>query len=341
MGKLYELHGKDQRSIDASMWISRIDRGLTRSETNALRRWMAEDHRNVRRLQEMAELWDQMDAVACLAELFPHNIKDAQPKRNQWVAAATVALAAILIGLGYIGMISYDAKMGSEQFVATETGVFETPIGGISSTQLSDGSLLTLNTNSRVDVDFGADKRSIYLLRGEFHIDVAHDVKRPLRVHIGDRFVQAVGTAFTVRVDKDDRIELLVTDGEVRVGTVGIAGSGTNLLYTAGQRVVIGTTSQAPDILGAAEIENELSWRDGNLVFAGESLREVISEVSRYTTLKFVLLDEDLETVRVAGLYKAGDVSGFLTTLRANFDIAYEYSGDHTVLLSAPGGDAR
>jgi len=77
----------------------------------------------------------------------------------------------------------------------------------------------------------------------------------------------------------------------------------------------------------------KLSWRKGNLIFRGESLEEAVREVERYTPVEFVFLDQDLKKIRVAGLFKAGDVRGLLATLRENFDIVYQYTDDQTVLL--------
>ena len=89
----------------------------------------------------------------------------------------------------------------------------------------------------------------------------------------------------------------------------------------------------------------QLSWRSGNLIFRGESLETTVSEVGRYTSVEFVIKDEELRRVRVAGLFKTGDVAGFLSSLEANFDIAYERTDDETVLLfaatSRPTDDAN
>jgi len=76
-----------------------------------------------------------------------------------------------------------------------------------------------------------------------------------------------------------------------------------------------------------------LSWREGNLIFRGESLGDAVQEVGRYTNLEFVITSDELKQLRVAGLFKAGDVEGFLASLRANFDIIDERIDDNTILL--------
>jgi transmembrane sensor len=355
VGNIYELHGKDRRSVEASTWIAKVDRGLTRAETDEMRRWMAEDPRNHSQLMSLAELWDRMDAMARLSEPFPRSTEERPRKRKGWVAAAGVAIVALLAGLGSTYLLPDAVNGVSERTVATERSAYETAIGGISKVNLSDGSLLVLNTNSQVSVEYSSASRLIYLERGEMHIDVAHDADRPLSVVVGERVVQAVGTAFTIKIDQNQRVELLVVDGKVRVGVaprnlvaaneVGTAesmfASEEGDLYTKGQRIVLDDDSESLDTLEPQEIEVQLSWREGNLIFDGESLHEAISEISRYTTVEFVFVDEDLQRIRVAGLFKAGDVTGFLASLRANFNIAYEQVNDNTILLSDLRGDAN
>ncbi len=78
-----------------------------------------------------------------------------------------------------------------------------------------------------------------------------------------------------------------------------------------------------------------MSWRQGNLIFRGESLEDAVAEIGRYTTVEFVILDDDLRKVRIAGLFKAGDVDGLLATLRENFNISYQHTGDGKIVLTS------
>ena len=78
----------------------------------------------------------------------------------------------------------------------------------------------------------------------------------------------------------------------------------------------------------------KLSWREGRVVFRGESLEAALAEIERYTTVQFVFLDEDLKSRSVTGRFRAGDVDGLLVALRTNFNITHERSDDGRVLLS-------
>ena len=353
MSNVYDI-GQNQaseRAARAGEWIARLDRGLSDSEWKELRRWMRADAKNEDELLALAHLWDKMDDLARLSELIPHSVADASASESgwkPWFAVAASVLAVVFAGLMTMSIFTGDGFKGAPTEII-ERSVYETAIGGRSVVNLPDGSIITLNTGSLAEVELDERQRVIHLKRGEIHIDVAHDERRPLSVVAAGRVVQAVGTAFTVRIDASQRVEVLVADGRVRVARVdettfdgpGLVAvddvDGRSLIVAKGERVLLDADGEEVDVLEPDEVEVRLSWRDGNLVFRGESLRSAAAEVSRYTQIEFVFLNEDIQELRIAGLFKAGDVTGFLSSLEANFDIAYERADDQKILLSVDG----
>jgi len=233
------------------------------------------------------------------------------------------------------------AKTESEQS-------FQTAVGEHSTVNLSDGSRLTLNTNSLVKVAFSKQRRFIILKRGEVYVQVAHDPSRPLSVKVGDnKFVEAVGTAFNLKITQDKHIELIVTEGKVLVGVIdkkaeipskkdkaAATTSHSPVPVSAGEQMQVDGDHEQIKPIKPEEINIKLSWRDGDLVFRGESLEQALVEVERYTPVEFVIQDENLKKIRVVGLFKAGDVVGLLATLRKNFDISYERVNDKKIILT-------
>ena len=338
----------EQSAVEASAWIARMDQGLGDAEAKALQAWMAADPRNQAKLLEMARMWDKMDALARLSEVFPH-ASEARPDANRggrYRMAIAATFAVVFAGLVMTSVITGSSESETAPDRAFDVAAYETAIGGMSTIELSDRSEITLNTDTRAVVSFAQGRRIVNLERGEMHINVAHDPTRPLSVIAGGHVVQAVGTAFSVKVDASQRVEVLVVDGRVRVrahepgtgdfGPIEAANlvQHRSLLVTQGERVVLNADREVVEALEPEEIEVRLSWRNGNLMFRGESLATAVEEVSRYTPIEFVIADEDLRKIRVAGLFKRGDVAGFLSTLQANFDIVHERAGDETILLS-------
>lgn len=347
MSNLRELPQNNAPFDQASDWIARMDRGLSADEEAALGRWVGESERNRAALMDVARLWDRMDALAKLAVICPETPRRRlQPERYAWAAAASLILAVVASW----AVFSVGLPGGQpEETAAVWSREYETAVGELSSFRLGDGTEIVLNTNSRVSVTYTRNNRILKLERGEMHVDVAHDRSRRLSVMAGSRVVQAVGTEFNVEITSDKSIELVVTDGVVLVGIVDapaddgasdrpIVLTRSSTLVAAGQEAIIGgetdeDTGMRTETIEDQEIAVKLSWRQGNLIFRGESLEEAISEIGRYTAVEFVFLDDESKKVRVAGLFKAGDVDGLLSTLRENFDIAYEWVGDETVVL--------
>ena len=99
--------------------------------------------------------------------------------------------------------------------------------------------------------------------------------------------------------------------------------------------MVLGSAQEAIAQVAETDIAAQLSWRDGNLIFRGESLEQALAEITRYTSVEFEVMDERIKQERIAGLFKAGDVDGLLATLTRNFNIESERLDDNKILLRA------
>ncbi len=346
MSKVVDISANEERMDTASRWILRMDKGLSDTEQAELRDWMAAHPKNAGRLLSMAERWDKMEDMSRLAALFPEEgtvpIK-ARPTLRWGIAVATVLVIATA-AVWLTPRLDTDQPSGTASIV-DHNNIFETAIGEQSTVTLSDGSVVVLNTNSLVHVAYSANARVLRLQRGEMHVDVADDASRPFSVMAGDRIVQAVGTAFSVEITDDKKIELVVTEGKVVVGIHTpsnapssipplLAQSSTNTV-AAGEEMVLGVPDETATPVSPEEIEVKLSWREGRLIFNGEPLEAALAEVERYTTVEFVFMEDGIKTREVTGRFRAGDVEGLLIALRINFDITHERSEDGRVLLSS------
>ena len=346
MSNIHQFPPRDARYDRASAWIAKLDRGLSEREMEELRAWMSADTENEAVLTSMAELWDDMDALSRLADLFPVPMHRRRRFPFLGFGIAAALIIAVVLGL-WAGFEAGPPSELENKLVESAQGVYETAIGEQSTVTLSDGTVVVLNTNSLLRVAFTDEFRLLTLDRGEVNVRVARDTSRPLSLIAGDQVFQAIGTAFNVEISEDQIIELVVTEGKVRVGvqerTDGVPGAtrpkvlqDSAVTVSAGEELIVGENGEEITPVSPEEIEVKLSWRNGDLIFRGEPLEEAVREVGRYTSVEFVILDDDLKKVRVAGLFKAGDVDGLLVALRENFNIAYERVDERTVLLDSP-----
>ncbi|MEJ0035137.1 MAG: FecR domain-containing protein [Gammaproteobacteria bacterium] len=335
---------------EASLWLARLDRGLSDDERTGLRDWLR-DAMNNRAFLEMGKLWRGLEIVSVLSELFPLNPEVLNPRpRRSFPSIALAAIAAACISAVGTLMLAGDTPWSFFDSRPPPRPMFSellrTGLGEKRVTKLADGSMATLNTNTRMVVFYAPLARDVYLSYGEASFDVARDPARPFNVHAGKRVIQASGTSFNVRLFPDDNVELTVTDGQAKVLYTPQRPLDTperlrddfmhvDTLVNAQEMALVEPTIQSVRKVEPNEVDSRLAWQRGEVVFQGEPLEQVLAEVSRYTTTRFVIGDEKLRDVRVGGYFKVGDIENFLVALRENFLIEWQRDQDGRVVLTA------
>lgn len=346
MPNIKTFNSKEDIQQQACEWISRIDRGLTVDEHKALQQWTtsSESHRQI--LFDMAETWDDLSVLNELKGLMPIERIDPSstpqnPYKGLWPMAAGIAFLLISVMSWFV--LNPHLDNSKNQLITKLT----TSVGEQKPVTLDDDSVVYLNTNSEIQVNYSDHSRQIKMIKGEALFEVAHDVNRPFIVAAANNTVTAVGTAFNVQLVDDKHFELLVTEGKVLLKnaqqaddeqsnkTKPLEASGTLLI--AGQKALVDQSSANQVDLSLQQMQNELAWRQGIVVFQGESLVDALAEISRYIPVKFKLADDEVKHKRVAGYFKAGDIDGLLSALKNNFNIMYQKLDEQTILLSTGG----
>ena len=214
---------------------------------------------------------------------------------------------------------------------------FQTKVGEQRSVLLVDGSRVTLNTASKIEVRLHADHRVVELLKGEVLFEVAHDAKRPFDVHAGNVVVRAVGTQF----DIDRRAtHTAVTVVEGRVAMIA-AGSRTGNLpvLSAGDRVVV-------DSAGPGAVEHDVNlaertaWTQYQLVFHHWSLGEVADEFNRYNVGRIAIRSPSLREQEVTGTFRSNDVASFVAVLAGIPGVQVADDGAGGYVVTSDGSEA-
>lgn len=190
--------------------------------------------------------------------------------------------------------------------------------------QLQDGSLLHMNTSSKVRVRYSRNERLIELDRGEALFKVARDRNRPFRVRAGKAEIVAVGTQFDVHRHSSDNVTVTVVQGKVDVIERGAADSlvteerSTTLVdpirLGAGQRVEFGARQIVREAQ-PADVRAATAWVRREIVFDGKPLREVTEEFNRYLPVPIEIDDRSLRELKVSGIFNAYDSESFIVFL--------------------------
>ena len=192
---------------------------------------------------------------------------------------------------------------------------YTTAIGEQRSIVLSDGSVVTLNTSSNIEVKFAKARRTIYLVAGEALFQVAHDKMRPFDVIAGNTRVRAVGTQFNVD-RRAGSTTVTVVEGKVSVASAPETPGDQNaeidspIPVSAGEEVIL--RPRVRPRAAPVNVALATAWTQRRLVFERRHLGEVAVEFNRYNRQEIHIESAKLSSLEVTGTFQADDPSSFL-----------------------------
>lgn len=237
-------------------------------------------------------------------------------RRAGWIAASIAA------GMAMLGVLSWHGHRNE----------YVTAVGEQRAVALEDGSVIHLNTQSRVVVRFSDRGRDIDLLAGEALFKVHRDAARPFRVHTSEAVIQALGTQFNV-YRRPEGTTVAVLEGRVTVmGEVPTAEKVADIANRDTRETKLGSGQQVridhQGRIAARETKDVASvaaWRQRRLIFSGTPLPEIVAEFNRYNRTPQIVLEIADASKRVySGVFDADDPESLaeLLTQKSDFVIA-------------------
>jgi len=305
---------------EAANWAAKIDCGPLSPEAEAaLEAWLAEDTRHYGALAQSAAL-----LVPTRSGSIPEPAVDPADKgRRVFLGGSIAAGAAVAIG----ATAFVTRALGRERY--------RTQVGEMRVIALSDGSVVTLNTDSEMQVRYTKAQRYIELVHGEALFDVAKNKERPFIVQTGTTQVRAVGTSFNVKALPNQPVQVLVREGIVEVKRPDVPVAPTVRIAMNSKAIA---PSNAPIVAAqveTAEVGRELAWRVGRIAFHGETLNQAATEFARYSDVRIQFDTPEVADEKVTGLFVSTDPVGFANAVAVSFDLRAEI-GDKRILLSRP-----
>jgi len=343
-----------RRSEQAAAWRVRLA-DLRRQTCEELEVWLAADPRNATAWRDMQTAWEMLGDHATAPEVIRLRraalayANDAatgwrsQVRRNRGrVAGLGLSAAALLLTAGsWLLWQSYHFE------------VYRTQAGERRMETLSDGSEITLDSNSEVRVRYSRHSRELVLSKGQALFNVAHDVLRPFSVAADRHQIVATGTSFNVDLLGS---QLLVTllEGHVVVVphendknhagsdmplTGAVNPSQARIELDAGEQLVL-APSDLPSVT-RVNVDHAVAWEKGRLVFEDESLGSVVRRVGRYSAHSIAIADEGTSRLRISGVFHEGDVEGFISTIVDYLPVRAQRESDGSIVLSATDAPER
>lgn len=329
----------------AQWWITLSDSIDHSSHDHEFRKWAEARPENPKAFEMVRKAWNKAGkvgahpidsgsiggAVSSLPDIWQKRMT-SQTRR--------FAIAAVVMFLA-VGLITLFSK--PNLFTEPNATIYATSIGERRTVNLEDGSVLMIDSNSSVRVNYSEHERNLELEKGQAKFNVAHDTTRPFKVKVQNETIIATGTSFNIEILKDKAVVTLI-EGRVVVKGIdrpqGIASmiSSTadqrKFILEAGHRLVI-SRNTADFRLSSVNTESTQSWEQGQMIVDNEPLSEVLDRLNRYLKYPILLESERAGQFRISGIFDTNDEMAFVNALTATAPIVVIYDDRKRIVLRA------
>lgn len=243
---------------------------------------------------------------------------------RKWIHRACF-VAACFIG---VLILSTAISFWMQQSVSIEKqGVtIQANAGMRSSFNLPDGTVVYLNSGSILSYPLPYDKNErVVTLTGEAYFKVAHNQEQPFIVSVAnDRMqVKVLGTEFNIQAYSEDyEVQTTLVSGSINIG---MKQSNNVIKYqtlSPSEKAVYNLQNQSINIT-CVNVESEIAWKDGVLIFKDMALPQVLKELSYFYNVKFQVLDPVINSYRFTGTFKNRQLSQILDYLQISSHVGY------------------
>jgi transmembrane sensor len=315
------LCSEDRLCDTALGWIARMrSSAATDSEKGDFALWLAEDESHSKAMDEMLNMWDDLASV----KRMPIPLQKSQTAANasRWLAGSlTVAASFALAFFLWPASSSMDRALE-----------FRTAIGERSAYTLEDNSVVTLNTNSKIRVNYSNNYRRIKLIQGEAFFEVAKNPERPFEVNAGTAKVTAVGTAFNI-FRNGDSADITVTEGIIQVAELVATGARAPAIEVLHANEYLRATRDGLEPTDSVDTASHIAWQNGKLIAKEMTLRDLVIQLERYRKTRILIADSNIASLTFSGVFELDQPESLLRALELSLGLQVVELGEDTLQL--------
>jgi len=198
---------------------------------------------------------------------------------------------------------------------------------------LPDGTQIAMNKNSKITYpkQFAKNERRVKL-EGEAFFEVERNEKKPFIIEARGAFIQVLGTKFNVKAYANSEIEVIVTEGLVKLFVIDSeTNEASEILLKAGEKGRI-TTKENKPVYVSENIPEELIWMDYTLIFKDTDLKHVFTLLENYYNINIDVSNNDIYNCRLTTTFSNNSIDDIFDIIVATFELEYtKVNNDYTI----------
>jgi len=289
---------------EAAAWFLRMQQSDGNdAEQKAFETWLSRSEAHRAEYQQYVRLW--------------HNLDHLERKPQKPTRTAVISMFVLTLIFGALLWISRIEE------------VIVTAIGEHQQINLADGTVIDINTDTKLRLSLYGLTRKVTIERGEALFKIGHERLRAFEVYAGNGVIRDIGTEFNV-IQENDKTTVAVLEGAVEISLNGQV----HAPRTVHDGQLASYTQRDISDISAADAEAITAWRKNRLIFHDTLLNEVVRQINRYHIRPVMLAEPRLNALRVSGEFNATNRDGLIQALKSLFMLSSKELENETLLYS-------
>ena len=311
----------------ALAWLSLLHDQPSSGDQATFSHWLQADPAHAEAYAQAQVIWElsevpartlaDEDALALQGYLNAMN-RARRSSVRRWSGGLALAASLLL-------MVSMGAGWQPSRWFDDLGADYVSAPGQVRSVTLADQSVITLDADSAIAVDFSGGERHVEVRRGAAFFSVSH-TGEPFVVDANRGEARVLGTQFEVRLQPMGA-QVSVLSG--RVGVTPAKGAEQQVLGADQQVAYSAGHARA---LQAIDAQAQLAWRQGWLNYYKAPLADVVQDLRRYYPGRILLLNDELGARRISGSFPSHDPQAVLASLQGVLGFQQNHLGNLIIL---------
>ncbi|WP_158857121.1 FecR family protein [Lunatibacter salilacus] len=242
-----------------------------------------------------------------------------------WRYAAIILFS---LGLGWLWIINIE-NQDEEVLAVANWQNYETPLGVKSTITLSDGSVATLNSGTKIRYveNFIGSEREV-LLEGEAFFEVASDSTKPFVVHAGGLSTRALGTSFNIKAFEDEMTEVALVTGSVEVRDT----EGSNVERILPGEGVFSIPGKGNMNRQRVNLDHITAWMQKTIVFDKTPFSKAMLTLEKWYGVQINVVNLKEKDLKITGRYQDETLKNILEGLGYGTSLEYRINGKEVTI---------